>query len=173
MIIPAVPDLVWGSISFIAVAIAVYKFAWPTFTRLLDERTQKIDEGLHAAERAKEEVARERAALADEVDEARREASQIREKAQANAVAIVDDAKKAATVEAQRVTDAAQRQIEADTQLAKAQLRQDVGALATDLAGRIVGQHALSPHVSASVIDQFLDELEDEAAASAGGTKEG
>ena len=72
LILPATADLVWGTVSFVIVALAIFKFAWPTFMRLLDERTQKIDEGLNQAERAREEAARERAALADEVDEARR-----------------------------------------------------------------------------------------------------
>ena len=168
LILPATADLVWGTVSFVIVALAIFKFAWTTFMRLLDERTQKIDEGLNQAERAREEVARERAALAEEVDEARREAAEIREKAQSNAAAIVEEAKKNASLEAKRVTDAAQRQMEADAKLARSQLRRDVGSLATELAGRIVGQQVLDPKVSLGVIDSFLDELEADVSASAG-----
>lgn len=168
LILPATADLVWGTVSFVIVALAIFKFAWPTFMRLLDERTQKIDEGLNQAERAREEAARERAALADEVDEARREAARIRETAQSNAATIVEDAKKNASVEAKRVADAAQRQIEADAKLARTQLRRDVGSLAAELAGRIVGEQALDPKVSSAVVDSFLDELEADVSASAG-----
>ncbi|MDK6374348.1 F0F1 ATP synthase subunit B, partial [Actinotignum timonense] len=49
VIIPAIPDLLWGTVSFLIVAIAVYKFAWPTLTKMLDERREKIEEGLLAA----------------------------------------------------------------------------------------------------------------------------
>ena len=164
LILPATADLVWGTVSFVIVALAIFKFAWPTFMRLLDERTQKIDEGLNQAERAREEAARERAALADEVDEARREAARIRETAQSNAATIVEDA----SVEAKRVADAAQRQIEADAKLARTQLRRDVGSLAAELAGRIVGEQALDPKVSSAVVDSFLDELEADVSAPAG-----
>ena len=172
-ILPEVPDLVWGSVSFVIVALVIFKLAWPTFTRTLDERTRKIDEGLNAAARARDEVAQERAALSDEIDQAHREAAQIREKAQANAVAIVDEAKKVAGVEASRVTEAAQRQIAADTKIAKAQLRRDVGSLATELAGRIVGRQVLDPKVSQTVVDGFLDELEADVAAPAGAASQG
>ena len=165
LILPATADLVWGTVSFVIVALAIFKFAWPTFMRLLDE---KIDEGLNQAERAREEAARERAALADEVDEARREAARIRETAQSNAATIVEDAKKNASVEAKRVADAAQRQIEADAKLARTQLRRDVGSLAAELAGRIVGEQALDPKVSSAVVDSFLDELEADVSAPAG-----
>ena len=172
-ILPEVPDLVWGSVSFVIVALVIFKLAWPTFTRTLDERTRKIDEGLNAAARARDEVAQERAALSDEIDEAHRGAARIRGKAQANAVAIVDGAKKAAGGEASRVTEAAQRQIAADTQIAKAQLRRDVGSLATELAGRIVGRQVLDPKVSQTVVDGFLDELEAGVAAPAGAASQG
>ncbi|MFC2609737.1 MAG: F0F1 ATP synthase subunit B, partial [Peptidiphaga gingivicola] len=107
-------------------------------------------------------------ALADEVNEARREAAQIRETAQSNAAAIVEDAKKNASVEAKRVADAAQRQIDADAKLARTQLRRDVGSLAAELAGRIVGEQALDPKVSSAVVDSFLDELEADVSAPAG-----
>ena len=149
-ILPEVPDLVWGSVSFVIVALVIFKLAWPTFTRTLDERTRKIDEGLNAAARARDEVAQERAALSDEIDQAHREAAQIREKAQANAVAIVDEAKKAAGVEASRV-----------------------GSLATELAGRIVGRQVLDPKVSQTVVDGFLDELEAGVPAPAGAASQG
>ena len=155
LILPATADLVWGTVSFVIVALAIFKFAWPTFMRLLDERTQKIDEGLNQAERAREETAR-------------REAAQIRETAQSNAAAIVEDAKKNASVEAKRVADAAQRQIDADAKLARTQLRRDVGSLAAELAGRIVGEQALDPKVSSAVVDSFLDELEADVSAPAG-----
>jgi len=99
---------------------------------------------------------------------ARREAARIRETAQSNAATIVEDAKKNASVEAKRVADAAQRQIEADAKLARTQLRRDVGSLAAELAGRIVGEQALDPKVSSAVVDSFLDELEADVSAPAG-----
>ena len=83
-------------------------------------------------------------------------------------VTIVEDAKKNASVEAKRVADAAQRQIEADAKLARTQLRRDVGSLAAELAGRIVGEQALDPKVSSAVVDSFLDELEADVSAPAG-----
>ncbi|MBE6483367.1 MAG: F0F1 ATP synthase subunit B [Actinomycetaceae bacterium] len=160
LILPATPDLVWGTVSFLIIAVAVYKFAWPTFMRTLDERTAKIEEGLNAAALAKDEVAAERAQLALQVEDAQREAAQIREKAQANAASIIAQAQRTATDEAQRIADASQRQIEADANTARRSLRTEVGVMASELAGRIVGEQTLDPEVSQRVIDRFLDELE-------------
>lgn len=168
LIIPAKADLIWGTVSFLIIAAVVYKLAWPAFMNMLDERTAKIDEGLNAAARAKEEVAAERANLASEVDEARREAARIRETAQSNATDIVASAQKQATVEAHRIEEASSRQIQADAHMAQQTLRADVGSLASNLAAKIVGEQALNPQVSQGIIDRFLDEL-----ATADSSKEG
>ena len=57
IMLPALPDLIWGTVAFLIVAVAVYKLAWPAFMSTLDERREKIEKGLHAADLAKHEVA--------------------------------------------------------------------------------------------------------------------
>lgn len=160
ILLPATPDLLWGTIAFVIVAIAVAKFAWPTFMDILDERKTKIEDGLNAAARAKEEVAGEREALTEEVNEAHREAAQIRNQAKANAADLAEAAKSDAAAAAQRITANAQRQVEADALAAKRALQGEVGSLAVELAEKIVGAQALDPQISRSVIDRFLDDLE-------------
>ena len=160
VILPHTADLLWGTVSFLVVALLMYKLAWPTLTRTLDERTEKIDNGLNAAAHAREEIDAERIKLQDEKEDAMREAASIREKAQANASDIVADAQKTATAEAKRINEANQRQIAADADSARRELRNDVGALAGELAAKIVGAQAADPEVSQKVIDNFLDELE-------------
>ena len=56
LLVPASYDLIWGTVAFVIVAFVVYKKAWPTFIEMLDERREKIEDGLLAAERAREEI---------------------------------------------------------------------------------------------------------------------
>ncbi len=165
MLLPAPADLIWGSLAFVIIAVAIYFMAWPTFVRILDERREQIEDGLSAAARAKEEMVRDREVLAEEVNEAHREAAHIRNQAKVNAADIVEKAKKDAVVGAQRIADTAQRQLEADTEAAKRVLRAEVGSLAIELAEKIVGAQALDPKVSEDIVDRFLDELEQQNAA--------
>lgn len=65
---------------------------------MLDERAEKIEHGIKAAEIARVEIDAERADLADQIRDAHRDAEQIREKATANAKAIVADAQEQATL---------------------------------------------------------------------------
>ncbi|MGO1638065.1 MAG: F0F1 ATP synthase subunit B [Ancrocorticia populi] len=160
LLLPAPADLIWGSIAFVIVALVVGKLAWPTFMEMLDERKTKIEDGLAAAANAKEEMAGEREALADEINNAHREAAQIRNQAKDNAVEIARTAKADAASDAERITSNAQRQIEVDATSAKKALEQQIGTLAVDLAEKIVGAQALDPDISRDVIDRFLDDLE-------------
>ena len=160
IVLPALPDLIWGSLAFLIVAVVVYKLAWPTFASTLDERREKIEEGLEAAQVAHEEVALERAKLEDQLADAHREAAEIREKAQANAKSIVADAQAKARVDAEGIIGGAQRRIAADTDAAKRTLRSDVGLMATQLAERIIGESLTDEALAHRVVDRFIDDLE-------------
>ncbi|KMY22548.1 F-type H+-transporting ATPase subunit b [Actinobaculum suis] len=161
VILPALPDLLWGSVCFLIIVIAVMKFAWPKFSALLDERGEKIQAGLDAAEEARAEVASEREKIEVEIREAELEAGRIRQRAQDNADEIRSRAREEAKVEAERTVAVAQSRIAADREAAVRVLRGDVGDLAVKLANRIVGEQVrLNPEVNQGVVDSFLDELE-------------
>jgi len=66
----------------------------------------------------------------------------------------------------EEIIAAGHSQIEADRKAAALALRQDVGQLATELAGKLVGE-SLEDHARQSrVIDRFLDDLEEKAEAT-------
>lgn len=166
---PALPDLLWGTVAFVIVAFVIYKFAWPSFINMLDERTEKIDKGLKAAEIARAEIAAERDNLAEEVTTAQREAALIREKAQDNAKSIVGDAQAKARAEAASIVGAAQARISADAEAATRVLQSDLGSLATELAGKIIGEAVTDEALASRVIDRFLDELDNNLPAKTTG----
>ena len=158
LFIPAIEDLIWGGLAFLIVAVVIYKLAWPSFVASLDERAEKIDAGLRAAEIARAEVASQQEQLAEDIRQAQREATGIRENAQDNAKAIVAQAQAKARHEAEGMLENANRRIFADSEAAKRHLSAEIGQLATELAGRIVGE-ALDEETASRVIDRFLDEL--------------
>ncbi|GCE77265.1 F0F1 ATP synthase subunit B [Cellulomonas biazotea] len=167
LILPAPYDIFWSTVVLLIIAIAFYKYALPTFQRILDERTAKIEGGLAKAESAQAEAAAALAEYHQQLQDARTEAARIREDARAEGGQIVADLRSKASEEAARITETAHRQIEAERQQAAVQLKQDVGTLATELASKIVGE-ALEDEVRQSrVVDRFLAEL-DATTADAG-----
>lgn len=160
LFLPPLYDLFWSAVVIIIIGVVVYKWVLPTFMAILDERAAKIEGGIEQAAAAQ---AQADAALAEynaQLREARAEAASIREAARAEGAVIVTDARTKANDEADRIADAAKRQIEAERVQAAHALKQDVGRLATELAGKIVGESLDDVARQSRVVDRFLDDLD-------------
>jgi F-type H+-transporting ATPase subunit b len=115
---------------------------------------------MEKAERAQIEAERALAQYTTQLNEARGEAQKIREDARVQGAAIIEDLRTKAVEEAARITAAATAAIEAERQQAVTSLRNEIGALATELAGKIVGE-ALDDQVRQSrIVDRFIADLE-------------
>lgn len=166
LFIPPMYDVIASALCLLIIGWVFIKKVMPTFTRILDERTEKIQGGLALAENAREEAALALAEKTQLLTEARSEAARIRTDARTEGEEIVAAARTRAAEEAARLVENAQRQIEAERAQAALALRVEVGALATDLAGRIVGEALADEARQSRVVERFLDELE---ASAAGG----
>lgn len=166
VLLPALPEVIWSVIILAVLFIVMMRVMYPTYLKLVDERAQKIKDGLELAEQAKKQVADADAKAAKELAAALEEASQIRAEAQTMAKQIVSAAKNEAQEEADRIITGAQRQIEAQRQAAEISLRVEVGLLAADLAEKIVGEQLKDRELSARVVDRYLDQLEASAKES-------
>ncbi|MEU1902105.1 F0F1 ATP synthase subunit B [Nocardiopsis dassonvillei] len=155
----------WVKFTFGAIALAVVYFfvarkAVPKVMAVLDERHDAIEGGIERAKRAEAEAEEIRQQYREKLEESHREYAQELEKAKEQRAAIIAEAREEAQVEARRIIEAAHAQIEADRQQALVQLRNEVGALSTELASRIVGETLSDSAAQNRVIDRFLDELE-------------
>ena len=164
-LIPAWYDIIWSAVCFVVILVVVWKVALPKLYALLDARSAaiegniaKADEAQRQAEAALEEYTRQLA-------EARTEAGEIREAAREDGKKIVAEAKETASSEAARLTSAAHAQIEAERQTALVSLRSEVGTLAIDLAGGVVGETLSDDARATAVVDRFLADLEASEAA--------
>ncbi len=163
-LLPPIPELVIGLIAFLIVFLFLGKKLLPNINRVLDERRAAIEGGMEKAKAAQDEAQQAledyRAQLAD----ARHEAARLRQEAQEQGVALIAEMRAEGQRQQEEIIAAGHAQIEADRQVATATLRQDVGKLAIDLAGRIVGESMTDSAVQSRTIDRFLDALEAKAA---------
>lgn len=168
LLIPEFYDIFWSTIVLLIIAIAFYKYVLPKFQVVLDKRTELIQGGIAKAESAQAEAAAALAEYHQQLQDARTEAAKIREDARTEAGQIVAESRTKAQEEAARIVETAHRQIEAERQQASVSLRADVGALATQLASKIVGESLEDTARQSRVVDRFLDELEASTTANAG-----
>lgn len=160
VLLPATYDIVWSTVVFVVLFVLFWRFVLPTYLRVLDERGAKIQGGLEKAEKAQAEAAAALQAYNDQLAEAREEAGRIREQARGEGAVIIAEMRDRAQSEAARITEQAQRQLEAERQQAVAQLRGEVGRLAVDLAGRVVGESLSDEERQRRVVDRFIADLE-------------
>lgn len=163
-LLPAVPDLVWGSVSFVILLIFFWRVVLPRVQKMLDERGEAIEGNIAKADEAQRNAEAMRDQYAAQLAAARDEAASIREAARDDAKKIVAEARDNAVAEAARVTAAASAQIEAERQSALVSLRSEVGGLALDLAGGVVGEALKDDKRATAIVDRFLAELEAESA---------
>lgn len=167
-LLPEMYDIVWSLVIVVIIAVVFLKYVLPKFQAVLDERAAKIEGGIKKADEAQAEAD---ALLAENqalLREARGEAARIREEARTEGSQIVAEHRERASVEAARIVETAQRQIEAERRQAAVSLRSDVGDLAVELASKIVGESLDDVARQSRVVDRFLDELDASGAGAKG-----
>lgn len=114
------------------------KFVWPPIAKALDERADKIAEGLAAAERGKSDFEQAEKKVAELLAEGRNQVAEMVANAEKRAAQIVEEAKSQASTEAARITAQAKADVEQETNRAREVLREQVAALAVKGAETIL-----------------------------------
>ena len=159
-LIPHTAELVVGAIAFILLFLTLRKFVTPMFEKAFAERTNAIQGGIERAEKAQLEAQRALAQYTEQLAKAQAEAQVLREDARVQGASIIEDLRAKAQEEAARITATAHASIEAERQQAITSLRTEVGALAVELASKIVGESLDDAARQSRVVDRFLEDLE-------------
>ena len=169
-LIPALPELIIGALAFAIVFAMLGKVLLPRIQKTLAERADAIEGGLKRAEEAQEEAQGILDQYRQQLADARQEAARLREQAQEQGAQIIADMREVAQTEARRIIDAAHQQVETDRMLAMQALRTDVGAMAVDLASRVVGESLEDVARQRRIVERFIEGLEQPQADEARST---
>jgi len=130
------------------------KFIWPPLMQAIEERQQKIAEGLAAADHAQKNLAQAQDKVSEALKDARVKANEIIDQAHQRANQIIDQAKNDAITEANRQKALAEAEITAAANRAKEDLRKQVSALAVSGAEKL-----LKREIDANAHKALIDEL--------------
>lgn len=150
--------LVAQMIVFLLLIWFTMKFIWPPLVKAMDERTQRIQDGLSAADKARKELADADQQVQAEVRKARSDATAILDRAQQQANQIVDEARTDALTEAARQKSLAQDEIDNMSHRARDELRGQVAALAVQGAERIL-KREIDPAAHKAMLDELVTDL--------------
>ncbi len=160
-------EVIAGIVLFLIVLVVIWKFVVPKFEATYAERTAEITGGIEKAEKAQAEAAAALAEYNAQLAEARSESAKIREDAKAQAAGAAAEIRELAAADAERLVANARAQIQAERSQVVQQLRGEIGGLATELAGRIVGESLAQDAATQRTVDRFLADLEAQPAEKA------
>lgn len=131
-------SLIVQAVNFLILLVILHRLLYKPLLAKLEERSGAIKRALEEAQAARAEAARQREENAARLRQAYAEAAAIREQALREAGEEQRRLVDAARAEAQRLAETAKAQMEADVRRAREELRQEVAALATAVAEKLV-----------------------------------
>lgn len=134
------------------------KFVWPPIIGAMNERAQKIADGLNAAEKANQDLQSAQANIEAELSEAKSKAAMILEQANKRASQLVEEAKIDAKAEAEKVKLAAHAEIEQEANRTREALRSQVAQLSIVGAEKIL-RKTVDKAAHSEMLEQLAAEL--------------
>jgi len=150
--------LVVQMLVFIAFVLFTMKFVWPPLSRALEERQEKIADGLASADRGRKELELAQHRVKTELKQAKAQAHDIIEKANYRAAELLEEAKEDARHEAQKQIKLAQDQFLQEVNSTKAGLRMQLATLAVAGAEKIL-RREVDQETNKGLLDQLIEEI--------------
>lgn len=160
LIQPGLGLIFWMTLSFAAVLFILGRYAWKPIMKMLKEREESIDQALHAADKAREDmenlkIDNERllAEAKNERDAILGEARKIREK-------MIDEARTKANEEAQRIVENARERIENEKMAAITELKNQIALLSIEIAEKLIREQLAHDEKQEILIKKMLDDVQ-------------
>ena len=156
-------NLFWvivGALNFIVFFVLIWTFAFKPVSKMLDDRRDRIEQGLKDAEQARRDRENAEAERIETLAEARRESSEILARAQRVSQETREADIAATREELERMRERAMSDIEAEKQRAIAELRGEVADLALAAASRVVGE-SMTGERQRKLVQEFLSSTVD------------
>lgn len=146
------------AITFALLVLFTMKFVWPPLNKMMEDRANRIADGLAAAEKGKHELAVAHSKIAEELRNVQVRATEIMANAEKRGEQIVGEARDKAVSESEKIIADARAQIEQELMRAKEQLRSQVAALAIKGAEQIL-RAEVSPERHMALLANIKAEL--------------
>ncbi|MEE8374153.1 MAG: F0F1 ATP synthase subunit B [Dehalococcoidia bacterium] len=149
--------LIGQLLSFGILFLVLTLFAYKPITRMLEERSKRIQDSMDQAEFIKQETARTEQMVHEQLAEARKQGMDIVAQAEQVGDRLKEEARVQARKDAEAIASKAQAEIRAESQEAIAQLRKEFIGVAIMAAERVIDK-ALDKEAHRQIIEKTLEE---------------
>jgi F-type H+-transporting ATPase subunit b len=158
LVLPATPELIWGTVCFVIVLAFLSKVAFPAIKKGLEDREQQIQGDLESAENAKNEANRELEQYKKQLADAKSEANRIIEEGRQSAEEVRKDLVAKAEKDAQQIVERAQEQLVNERNRTVQELQGQIADLSIELAEKVVGR-SIDASSHKEMVDAYIKEV--------------
>ena len=150
---------IWTIVTFLVLLALLAKFAWRPLLQALESRQESIRKSLDDAQKAKQELERLHAESAEIIRQSRVEADAIVTRSRGDAERLREEMKQKARAEADAIVKNAERQIQLETGRAIQQIRREAVDLSVMIASKLI-QRNLTKEDNERLIEEALKQVE-------------
>jgi F-type H+-transporting ATPase subunit b len=152
---------IWTIVTFLVLLTLLAKFAWRPLLQALDSRQAAIRKALDDAQLARQELERLQLDAVEIIRKARVEAEAVIAESRSDAERLREEMKQKARAEANAIVRNAERQIQLETGRALQQIRHEAVDLSVLIASKLI-QRNLSKEDNERLIEETLKQVETE-----------
>ena len=160
LVTPDLGLLFWMLVSFSVVFFILKKFAWPVILRSLKEREQSIDQALHEAEKAREEVANLQSDSQRVLQEVQRQRDEMLKETRQLRESLLEEARQQAAEERRKMLAETASLIANEKAAAADDLKREMAGHAVSIARLLLKKELSGDQAQQTLIDSYLKDLD-------------
>lgn len=159
LVSPGIGLIFWMTLAFAILLWILGKFAWKPIMKSLKERENSIDEALHAADKAREDMKKLKFDNEQLLNEAKEERDEILKAARKVRDKIIDEARDKANNEANNIVENAKERIENEKMAAMTDLKNQLASLSIEIAEKILQRELSDKEKQEDYVQKLVNEI--------------
>jgi len=159
LVTPEIGLVFWTTVSFLILLFLLRKFAWKPILASINERELSIEDALSKAEAARDEMSRLTGENEELLKEARAERDLILREAKHVKDQIIGEAKDAAQKEGARMIEKARIEIDNQTAIAMAGVKEQVASLSIEIAEKVLRKQFEDKQKQEDLVEDLLKKV--------------
>ena len=160
LVSPSFGLLFWTGITFCLLLLVLAKFVWKPVLSAVNARSQKIDEALLEAEKARQEMKTLQAENERILKEARAERDAILKEAKEVGLKMIEESRDKAKTEGQKLIESATQAINNERNSAIADMKAQIATFSVDIAESLVKESLASDDKQKSLVSKMVQDIQ-------------
>ena len=160
LVTPSFGLLFWTGITFCLLLLVLAKFVWKPVLSAVNARSQKIDEALLEAEKARQEMKTLQAENERILKEARAERDAILKEAKEVGLKMIEEARDKSKIEGQKLIESAKLAINSERNSAIADMKAQIATFSVDIAESLVKESLASDDKQKALASKMVQDIQ-------------